>query len=98
MGRHYDQTGEDQALAILQDLATAPAPAQHIGGELARHCVSDDPPAGVKDHLASVFERTGGDLPEVYRALLDTPQAWAPTTVKFKTPWEWTISSMRGLG
>jgi len=26
------------------------------------------------------------------------PQAWSPTAVKFKTPWEWTVSSMRGLG
>ncbi|REE21580.1 uncharacterized protein (DUF1800 family) [Paraburkholderia sp. BL27I4N3] len=98
MGRRYDQPGEEQALAILHDLASAPATAKHIGGKLARHFVADNPPPGVSGHLASAFERSGGDLPTVYRALIDMPQAWSPTAVKFKTPWEWTISSMRGLG
>ncbi|NPT56563.1 DUF1800 domain-containing protein [Paraburkholderia elongata] len=98
MGRRYDQPGEEQALAILHDLASAPATAQHIGGKLARHFVADNPPPEVSERLASAFERSGGDLPTVYRTLIDMPQAWSPVAVKFKTPWEWTISSMRGLG
>ncbi|OAJ63881.1 hypothetical protein A6V36_17925 [Paraburkholderia ginsengiterrae] len=98
MGRRYDQPGEEQALAILHDLASAPATAQHIGTKLARHFVADNPPAGVSEHLASAFERSGGDLPTMYRALIDLPQAWSPIAVKFKTPWEWTLSTMRGLG
>lgn len=98
MGRRYDQPGVEQALAILHDLASAPATAQHIGGKLARHFVADNPPPDVSARLANAFERSGGDLPTVYRALLDMPQAWSPVAVKFKTPWEWTISSMRGLG
>jgi uncharacterized protein (DUF1800 family) len=98
MDRRYDQPGEEQALAILHDLASAPATAQHIGGKLARHFVADNPPPDVSERLANAFERSGGDLPTVYRTLLDMPQAWSPVAVKFKTPWEWTISSMRGLG
>ncbi|WP_454873822.1 DUF1800 domain-containing protein [Paraburkholderia xenovorans] len=98
MGRRYDEPGEQQALAILHDLANAPATAQHIGGKLARHFVADNPPPGVSERLAAVFERSGGDLPAVYRELVEMPQAWSSTAVKFKTPWEWTISSMRGLG
>ncbi|HEX3382510.1 MAG TPA: DUF1800 domain-containing protein [Paraburkholderia sp.] len=98
MGRRYDQAGEQQALAILHDLAHAPATAQHIGTKLARHFVADNPPPGVSERLAEAFARSDGDLPTVYRALIDTPQAWSPSAVKFKTPWEWTISSMRGLG
>ncbi|MFM0082634.1 DUF1800 domain-containing protein [Paraburkholderia sediminicola] len=98
MGRRYDQPGEEQALAILHDLASAPATAQHIGGKLARHFVADNPPPDVSERLAHAFARSGGDLTTVYRTLLDMPQAWSPAAVKFKTPWEWTISSMRGLG
>ncbi|MBB5446719.1 MULTISPECIES: DUF1800 family protein [unclassified Paraburkholderia] len=98
MGRRYDEAGEQQALAILHDLARAPATARHIGTKLARHFVADDPPPGVSERLADAFTRSDGDLPAVYRALIDTPQAWSPAAVKFKTPWEWTISSMRGLG
>jgi uncharacterized protein (DUF1800 family) len=98
MGRRYDQQGEDQALAILHDFAASPATAQHIAGKLARHFVSDNPPPAVTERLANAFERSGGDLPTVYRALIDSPEAWSPVAAKFKTPWEWTISSMRGLG
>jgi uncharacterized protein (DUF1800 family) len=98
MGRRYDQQGEDQARAILHDFAASPATAQHIAGKLARHFVSDNPPTAVTERLANAFERSGGDLPTVYRALVDSPEAWSPVAVKFKTPWEWTISSMRGLG
>jgi uncharacterized protein (DUF1800 family) len=98
MGRRYDQQGEDQALAILYDLGASPATAQHIATELARHFVSDNPPPAVTERLANAFERSGGDLPTVYRALIDSPEAWSPVAAKFKTPWEWTISSMRGLG
>ena len=34
----------------------------------------------------------------VYRALIESPEAWAAAPAKFKTPWEWTLSSLRGLG
>jgi uncharacterized protein (DUF1800 family) len=98
IGRRYDEAGEQQALAVLHDLAHAPATAQHVGAKLARHFVADNPPAGVSEALADAFTRSGGDLPAVYRALIDMPQAWSPRAVKFKTPWEWTISSLRGLG
>jgi uncharacterized protein (DUF1800 family) len=98
MGQRYDEPGEAQALAILHDLASSPATAQHIGAKLARHFVADNPPPAVTERLANAFMRSRGDLPTVYRALLDTPQAWSPAPVKFKTPWEWSISSMRALG
>jgi uncharacterized protein (DUF1800 family) len=98
MGRSYDQPGEEQALAILHDFAGSPATAQHIAGKLARHFVADNPPPAVTERLANAFERSGGDLPTVYRALIDSQEAWSPVAVKFKTPWEWTVSSMRGLG
>jgi len=98
MGKRYDQPGEQQALAILHDLAHASATSRHIAFQLARHFVADSPPPALTEHLALAFEQSGGDLPTVYRALVEAPQAWASVDAKFKTPWEWTVSSMRGLG
>ncbi|SDE33514.1 DUF1800 domain-containing protein [Paraburkholderia lycopersici] len=98
MGKRYDQPGEQQALAILQDLARASATSRHIAFQLARHFVADNPPPELTERLSLAFEQSGGDLPSVYRALVEAPQAWAPVDAKFKTPWEWTVSSMRGLG
>jgi uncharacterized protein (DUF1800 family) len=48
--------------------------------------------------LAHAFSSSGGDLPTVYRALIDSPEAWAPKPLKFKTPWEWSVSALRAVG
>ncbi|WP_109476413.1 DUF1800 domain-containing protein [Paraburkholderia sp. C35] len=98
MGRRYDQPGEGQTLAVLHDLSSAPATATHIATKLARHFVADNPPPDVVDRLATAFMRSRGDLPTVYRELIASDAAWSPVAVKFKSPWEWTISSLRGLG
>jgi len=37
-------------------------------------------------------------LTAVYHTLLAAPETWALPAVKFKTPWEWLISSYRALG
>lgn len=98
MNRRYDEPGEMQTLAILHDLSTSPATAQHIATKLARHFIADNPPPDAVDAMALAYMRSEGDLPTVYRALLDSPQSWSPAALKFKSPWEWTISSLRGLG
>jgi uncharacterized protein (DUF1800 family) len=98
MGKQYAQTDEAQPLAVLHDLANSPATAHHIAEKLARHFVADTPPPALVDRLARVFSDTGGDLPSVYRALADAPEAWPSAPAKFKTPWDWTVSSLRGLG
>jgi uncharacterized protein (DUF1800 family) len=98
MGRRYAEEGEAQAVAVLHDLAASRATARHIAFKLARHFVSDNPSGSTVERLASAFETSGGDLPTVYRALIASPEAWAPLPAKFKTPWDWTISALRGIG
>ena len=98
LGRDYPDHGEQQAQAILRDLAIAPATARHIATKLARHFVADDPPSALVQRLADTFLRTQGDLGSVYRALAMAPETWAPGRGKFKAPWDWTISSLRALG
>ncbi len=98
MGKSYTQTNQAQAEAVLSDLASSPATAKHIASKLARHFVSDNPPASLVDKLTSSFLNSGGNLTQVYQVLIDAPEAWQPAPAKFKTPWEWLISSLRGLG
>jgi uncharacterized protein (DUF1800 family) len=99
MGRTYTQPGEGQALAILHDLAAAPATADHIATKLARHFVSDNPPQALVARLSAAFRSSGGgDLRTVYHALIEAPEAWETVPAKFKTPWEWLISSLRAIG
>lgn len=98
IGKRYDQQGEKQAAAVLDDLAVHPATARHIATKLARHFAGDDPPALLVGRLEAAFLKSSGDLPTVYRALIDAPESWVAQPVKFKTPWEWSISTMRALG
>lgn len=98
MGKTYDQAGEGQARAVLRDLAASSDTAGHIATKLARHFIADDPPKTAIDRLSGAFTRSRGHLPTVYRALIEAPEAWASQPAKFKTPWEWVISALRGLG
>jgi uncharacterized protein (DUF1800 family) len=84
-------------LAILRDLAAAPATARHIATKLARHFVADEPPPDLVQRLEDAFLRSGGHLPTVYRALVTADPAWDPQFTKFRTPWEWAIASLRAL-
>jgi uncharacterized protein (DUF1800 family) len=98
MGRRYGPMGEEQAGAVLRDLVKAPATATHIATKLARHFAGDEPPAALVERLSRAFGDSQGDLQTLYRVLIDSPEAWAPRFVKFKTPWEWAISALRGIG
>ncbi len=98
MGKTYAQQGEAQGRAILLDLAANPATARHIATKLARHFAGDDPPKPMVDRLASAYLSSRGDLPTIYRALIDSPEAWARQPLKFKTPWEWSVSALRAVG
>lgn len=95
MGRQYPQTGEAQSLAILRNLATHRATARHIATKLARHFVADAPPTALVEALEQNFLRTGGNLPELHRTLIEHPLAWQSEPAKFKTPNEFLISSLR---
>ncbi|WP_010542874.1 DUF1800 domain-containing protein [Sphingomonas elodea] len=98
LGRQWSQQGEAQAAAVLDHLATHPATARHIATKLARHFAGDDPPPKLVARLEANFRKTGGDLPSLYRALIAAPECWTPGAVKFKSPWEWSISAMRAVG
>lgn len=98
MGKAYGQDGEAQASAVLTDLSVHPATARHIATKLARHFAGDNPPPAMVARLEKAFLSSRGDLPTVYRALIASPEAWSAAPAKFKTPWEWSVSSYRALG
>lgn len=99
LGRTFDDADDGSSLlAVLQHLAQHPATARFVCGQLARHFVADDPPPALVDRMVQAWQRSSGDLPSVYQALLTSPQAWAPEPQKLKTPEELAISSLRLLG
>jgi uncharacterized protein (DUF1800 family) len=98
MGVRYNQSGRAQVSAILADLASKPQTAQFICGKIARHFVADEPPPGLTARLQAAWMASHGDLAKVAETLVMAPEAWDPKPAKFKTPYEFLVSSYRAAG
>jgi len=98
LGKTYRDDEIGQGLAVLKDLAAHPATARHIAFKIARHFVADDPPPALVARLEQSFLKSGGRLDRVARTLVEAPEAWEPAATKFKTPYEFLISSWRLIG
>jgi uncharacterized protein (DUF1800 family) len=97
MGKTYYESGLRQGEAVLADLARQPATAHFIATKLVRHFVADDPPPAAVERVARAFLKGGGDLPTVYAALIEAPEAWDAEMRKFKTPEDLVFSTLRAL-
>ncbi len=95
MGKHYPDAGQGQALAVMKDLAASPHTAHHLALKIARHFVADAPPPALVERLRRSWLDTGGQLGEVARTLIASPEAWDAPALKFKTPYEFMLSSWR---
>ena len=98
MGKRYGEGGQHQALAVMKDLAASPHTARHVALKLARHFVADDPPPALVARLQATFQGTGGDLAQLANTLIAEPETWSPEAQKFKTPYEFMVSSWRAAG
>jgi uncharacterized protein (DUF1800 family) len=96
LGRRYPE-GPEALDAVLHDLAVHPGTARFIATKLARHFVADEPPPALVARLEASFRGSGGDLPSLYRALIDAPEAWVAQPAKLKSPEEFVLSTARLL-
>jgi uncharacterized protein (DUF1800 family) len=89
--------GMQDGLTVLEMLAKSPQTAHFISKELAMRFVSDTPPATMVDRMAKTFLSTDGDLREVMRSMVTSPEFWAPENfhAKVKTPLEMMASALR---
>lgn len=97
LGKRYPE-GPRALEMVLHDLALHPSTARLVCTKLARHFVADDPPQALVARLEERWRSSGGELPAVYRALVESPEAWLPQPAKLKSPEEFVISSARLLG
>ncbi|HYV95944.1 MAG TPA: DUF1800 domain-containing protein [Gemmatimonadaceae bacterium] len=89
------EDGED----VLDILARHPSTAKYIASKLARRLVSDAPPPALVDRAAATFTRTDGDIAEVVRTIVTSPEFFsrAAFRAKTKTPFEFLVSARRVL-
>jgi uncharacterized protein (DUF1800 family) len=82
----------------MRDLAASPHTAHHVAVKLARHFVADDAPPSLVDQLTKRYLATNGDLAAVAETLIKSPDSWSPVAAKFKTPYDFLVSSWRATG
>jgi uncharacterized protein (DUF1800 family) len=97
LGKTYYEEGQRQGEAALADLSRSPATARFIATKLVRHFIADEPPPAAVERVARAFLKSGGDLPRVYAALTEAPEAWDAEMRKFKTPEDFVFSTLRAL-
>jgi uncharacterized protein (DUF1800 family) len=86
--------GEREGEDAIRMLARHPATARRVCTRLARYFVADRPSAALVQALSARFLATQGDLRQVMRALLESPDFWAAENRLFKTPLDFAVSAL----
>ena len=100
LGHQFMDEGEHEGLEVLHMLAVSPVTAHHVSQQIAQRFVSDNPPPALVDAMAATWVKTGGDIREVLRTMLQSPEFWSQDAyrAKVKTPEEYVISAVRATG
>ena len=100
LGKKIHAGGLKDGEQVLDLLSKNQRTAHHISLELAQHFVSDTPPERLVERMAKTFRKSNGDLREVMRTMVYSPEFWsrAAYRAKVKTPFELVVSTARALG
>jgi uncharacterized protein (DUF1800 family) len=100
LGHRIKLAGEKEGREVLHLLARHPSTAKFICTKLATRFVSDNPPPALIDRMSQTFLKKKGDIREVLKSMLQSPEFWAPDAyrAKVKTPLEFVVSAVRGSG
>jgi uncharacterized protein (DUF1800 family) len=99
LGRTFNYGGMKDGEEALKMLANQTATAHFISTEIARHFVSDNPPEALVDRMAQTFSSSHGEIHEVLKTMIYSPEFWSRQTyrAKVKTPFELAASTARAL-
>jgi uncharacterized protein (DUF1800 family) len=100
LGYRIPDNGENEGLEVLHMLAVNPVTAHHVSFQIAQRFVSDNPPPILVNAMAATWVKTGGDIREVLRTMIESPEFWSQDAyrAKVKTPEEYVISAVRATG
>jgi uncharacterized protein (DUF1800 family) len=100
LGKKIHAGGMKDGEQVIDLLTKHPSTAKFISTKLARRFVSDDPPPALVERMTKSFQKSGGDIREVMRTMIYSPEFWSRETyrAKVKTPYELVVSSVRALG
>jgi uncharacterized protein (DUF1800 family) len=91
-----EQFGKRELDRVLQIVTRHPATAEHIATKLCRRFIADEPPSDAISKVAAAFAKTGGEISETLRALFATEEFQQSRGNKFKRPFHFIVSALRG--
>lgn len=99
LGKDYANTHYQEALAshpqVLHDLAHHPATVRRVCHAMAVRFVAQDPPVSLVDRLVEVYGSTGGSIPALVWAIVDSEEFAASAGARWKRPGEYIDSVHR---
>src|SRR5450432_697599 len=84
LGHHIKANGQKEGFEVLHILAHHPATAKFVCTKLAMRFVSDNPPPPLVDRMAQTFLKKDGDIREVLRTMLRSPEFWSNDAYRAK--------------
>jgi uncharacterized protein (DUF1800 family) len=89
--------GMGEGVQALTILAASPKTAHFISWKIAQRFVADEPPPALVDRMAAAYLKTDGDIREVLRTLVRSPEFNSTKYFrnKVKTPVEYLASAFR---
>jgi uncharacterized protein (DUF1800 family) len=92
--------GQSDGEKVLDILASHPATATFIATKLVRRFVADAPPPALVERAAATFRESGGDIRDVLRTILTSPEFFSAEAyrAKVKSPFEFVVSAIRATG
>ena len=99
LGKTYtDSAPVAEINRLVETVARRPETAHSVAFWLARHFISDVPPADLVATLAATYVANDTNLTALYRTLLQHPAAASPDRQKLRAPQEYVAASLRLLG
>lgn len=92
--------GIEDGEQVLDIVSRHPSTAHFISRKLVVRFVSDEPPEDLVERAAATFVRTDGDIREVVRTIVTSPEFFTRRSYrsKVKSPFEVTASALRAIG
>jgi len=91
--------GVNDGMRVIEILSKHPSTARFISKKLCQRFISDDPSPQFVERIAQVFLKTDGDIREVIRAIIASPEFNSPASfrAKIKSPLELAASAIRAV-
>lgn len=91
--------GYDEGIELIKMLSHHSSTAKFLSKKIAVRFVNDNPPSSLISKMAETFTKSDGDIKEVLKTMVSSPEFWNKDAIREKTksPFELAVSSIRVL-